>query len=361
MKKTIVGLVSLLMIFVLIGAFVGFHFINSRPSSETTEVIYEVTPGKSFKAVAKELQEQRLVQNGELFSWYARYLGEASKLKVGEYSLRKNMTPAEVLNVITSGKSIGRPFTVAEGLNIFEIGELYEKMGYGKQEEFVRLSLDKDFVQSVLGEDVGSLEGYLFPETYQVTKFTSTRELLQAMVSRFQSVYNEVLPKSQVQGFSKHQVVTLASIIEKETGAPEERPRISSIFHNRLQKGMMLQTDPTIIYGLAAQERKTVYKITKADILRPTRYNTYVIKGLPPGPIGNPGREALLAAVQPEKTNYLFFVSQNDGTHIFSETYENHNKAVQKFQLDPKAREGKSWRDLQKKKSEEGKGSTSRN
>lgn len=359
MKKSfLVGIGSLLTIVILVLAFVGAHFIRSKPGTESSDVVFEVSQGKNFKMVAKELEEQRLVQNATLFSLYARFRGEAGKMKVGEYALRHDMTPAEVLHVITSGKSIGHPFTVAEGLNIFEIGELYEKMGFGKQEEFVNLCLDKEFVKSLLGEDHDSLEGYLFPETYQLTKFTSTKELIQSMVSRFQSVYSEVLPQSQVNGFTKHQIVTLASIIEKETGAPQERPRISSIFHNRLQKGMLLQTDPTIIYGMAEQAKKTVYKITRADILTPTRYNTYVIKGLPPGPIGNPGRESLLAAVRPEKTNFLFFVSQNDGTHIFSLDYESHARAVKKFQLDPKAREGKSWRDLQRKNHEASKTKT---
>lgn len=349
MRKVLISVFSLMMIFVLIGGFVGFHFVTSRPSDNTEEVVYEVSQGKTFKQVAKELAAQNLIQNARLFSLYAQLRGEARKLKVGEYALRKNMTPNEVLAVITSGKSIGRPFTIAEGLNIYEISELYEAQGFGKKEDFLKASMDKGFVKQLIGEERDSLEGYLFPETYQLTKFTSVRELLQAMVYRFQEVYKQVEAEAQIKGFTKHQIVTLASIVEKETGAPHERPQISSVFHNRLKKGMLLQTDPTIIYGLADIEKKTVYKITKADILRPTKYNTYVIKGLPPGPIGNPGKEALMAAVKPADTNYLFFVSQNDGTHIFSQDYATHTKAVRKFQLDPKARQGKSWRDLQKK------------
>ncbi|HWU42748.1 MAG TPA: endolytic transglycosylase MltG, partial [Bdellovibrio sp.] len=137
-----------------------------------------------------------------------------------------------------------------------------------------------------------------------------------------------------------------ASIIEKETGAPEERPLISSIFHNRLDKKMKLQTDPTIIYGKAEKTGKIVINITRADLTTPTRYNTYVIDGLPPTPIANPGREALLAAVKPAHSNYLFFVSKNDGTHIFSEDYKAHEKAVRSFQINAKAREGHSWREL---------------
>lgn len=349
MKKFLISLFSIFMIAILVGGFVGFHFVNSKPSDNPEQIVFEVAHGKSFTRVARELEAIRLIQNANLFTWYARFRGEAHKMKVGEYALRRNMSPAEVLSVITSGKSIARPFTISEGLNMYEISELYESQGFGKKEDFLKLCLDKAFIKMVLGEERDSLEGYLFPETYQLTKFTTPKELVQAMVFRFQEVYKDVEAKISVNGMTKHQIVTLASIVEKETGAPEERPRISSVFHNRLAKGMRLQTDPTIIYGLADLEKKTVYKITKADITRPTRYNTYVIKGLPPGPIANPGREALLAAVQPEKTDYLYFVSQNDGTHIFSQDYDAHNKAVRRYQQDPNARKGKSWRDLNKK------------
>jgi UPF0755 protein len=349
MKSIVVGMSSLLMILLLVGGTVGYHFVNSAPSESNEEVIFEVSQGKSFSHVAIELENLRLVNNGKLFTWFARLQGAAGKMKVGEYALRKNMKPSEVMAILVSGKSIGRPFTVSEGLNMFEIADLYQEQRFGTREEFLSLATNSDFVKLMLGEEHASLEGYLYPETYQLTKFTTTKELLQAMVSNYLQAYKEVQVKNELKGWTPHQIVTLASIIEKETGAPEERPRISSVFHNRLRKGMLLQTDPTIIYGLAEQAQKTVYSITKADILRPTRYNTYVIKGLPPGPIANPGKSALEAAVKPEKTEFLFFVSQNDGTHVFSADYNAHSQAVKKFQLNRKAREGKSWRDLGKK------------
>ncbi len=349
MKSFVVGTASLLMIVLLIGSFVGYHFVNSSPSESSEEVIFEVSQGKSFGHVASELENLHLVNNGRLFTWFARLQGAAGKMKVGEYAFRKNMKPSEVLAILISGKSIGRPFTVSEGLNIFEIADLYQEQKFGTREDFLKLATDPEFVKLMLGEEHTSLEGYLYPETYQLTKFTTTKELLQAMVANFHQIFKSIEGKGELKGWTQHQIVTLASIIEKETGAPEERPKISSVFHNRLLKGMLLQTDPTIIYGLAEEAQKTVYSITKADILKPTRYNTYVIKGLPPGPIANPGKAALEAAVKPEKTEYLFFVSQNDGTHVFSADYSTHEKAVKKFQVDRKAREGKSWRDLGKK------------
>jgi UPF0755 protein len=349
--RAIIGLFSVL----ILGAIFGFiaitagKFIGSGAGPDSSIVSFEVRKGKSFQSVAEELEQKKFISNAFFFHVYARIKSSTQKIKVGEYGLSQNMTPPQVLEIITSGKSIGHPFTVSEGLNIFEIADLYQQQGFGTREQFLDACTDKEFVKQLVGEGPESLEGYLFPETYQITKFSTTKELLRSMVENFQQAYAQAIASSKIQGLSKHQIVTLASIIEKETGAPEERPLISSIFHNRLKKNMLLQTDPTIIYGISEREKKTVLKISKKDILTPTRYNTYVIKGLPPGPIANPGKEALLAAVNPSQSSYLFFVSQNNGTHIFSSTYEEHSKAVRKFQVDPKAREGKSWRDLRKK------------
>lgn len=332
-----------------LGFYVWSSFISQAPSSDNAEVVYEVKQGRTFSGVANELEEQGLVKNARLFTLYARFVGSGSKLKVGEYLLRRNMTPQEVLKVLSSGVSIGRTMTISEGLNIYEIAELYQAKGYGTKEEFLKVVLDKQLVKSLLGEEHDSLEGYLYPETYSLTKYTTTRSLVTQMVQNFQRIYDEVAPQSEITGLTKHQIVTLASIVEKETGAEEERPIISSVFHNRLAKGMLLQTDPTILYGIAQENRRVILKISREDIRRPTKYNTYVIKGLPPGPIANPGREALLAAMKPDSTDYLFFVSENDGTHVFSTTYEAHAAAVRKFQVNPNARKGKSWRDLKKK------------
>ncbi|XGC80975.1 endolytic transglycosylase MltG [Bdellovibrio bacteriovorus] len=353
MKKTVVVLsLAVVALLIAIGggvAYLGYTFLNTPPNPEASEIVYEVVPGKGFASIAQDLEQQGLVKNAMFFNLYARFKNERSKVKVGEYLLRTNMYPSEVLATITSGKSIARSFTVSEGLSTYEIADLYQKQGFGTAVEFLSLVRDPEFVKSVLGEQQESLEGYLFPETYMLTKYTDTRTLISNMVKRFLHVYNEVKTDALVQGWNRHQVVTLASIIEKETGAPEERPRISSVFHNRLLRKMRLQTDPTVIYGKAEQTGKIEINITRSDLLTPTRYNTYVIYGLPPGPIANPGKEAIMAALKPESSNYLFFVSQNDGTHVFSEDYKGHNQAVQRFQLDRKAREGKSWRDLKKR------------
>jgi UPF0755 protein len=351
-KNTVVaiGSFAFLILAVVAGIFyLAYDFAHTAPTNVSQDVVYELEPGKTFATIAKDLEQKGLVRNATFFSWYARFKNQRNKIKVGEYLLKTNMVPAEILDVITSGKSIARAFTVSEGLSIYEIADLYQEDGFGTAEEFMRLVHDQAFIQSLLGEPHESLEGYLFPETYMLTKFTDTKTLITNMVKRFLFVYNEVLPQREDKSLNRHELVTLASIVEKETGAPEERPLIASIFYNRLAKKMKLQTDPTIIYGKAEKSGKIEINITRADLTTPTRYNTYVIPSLPPGPIANPGREALLAVMKPAHSNYFYFVSHNDGTHAFSEDFKAHQKAVEKFQLDAKARAGKSWRDLKKR------------
>jgi UPF0755 protein len=353
MKKTTLLLLSSVMALVIamgtVAFYLGYQYSHSKASDQGIDVVYEVKPGVSFNSMANEFERMGLVRSAYFFSIYARIVGDRSKVKVGEYLLRTDMVPSDILKVITSGKSIERSFTISEGLNLYEISALYEKEGFGKSDSFWHLTHDQKLIKSLLGEERESLEGYLFPETYRLTKYTDTRTLILNMVKRFLYVYNEVQPMGEIKGLNRHQFVTLASIIEKETGAPIERPVISAVFHNRLAKNMKLQTDPTVIYGKADKTGKYEIVISRQDLLTPTRFNTYTMFGLPPGPIGNPGRESLLAAMKPDKSKYFFFVSQNNGTHIFSEDYQAHQKAVQRFQLNSKAREGKSWRDLNKK------------
>lgn len=313
--------------------YVWDHFVNRPNSNSSQEVIYEVMPGLSFTAVAKNLEKQGLVKNAELFSFYARLRGEAGKMKVGEYLFRRNMRPSEVLGILVSGKSIEYKLTIPEGYNIYEIALEVQDAGLMKADEFLKLVKDPALVKNLLGESHASLEGYLFPETYVYTKYTGVKNILAQMVQNFNINYDLVMKQSTLQGWSKNQIVTLASIIEKETGAGFERPLVSSVFHNRMNKGMLLQTDPTIIYGIADETGSIPKNIRKVDILRPTKYNTYVIKGLPPGPIANPGRDALLAAVKPTVSEFLFFVSYNDGTHKFSKDYNEHAAAVRKYQM----------------------------
>ncbi|PWU13658.1 MAG: endolytic transglycosylase MltG [Bdellovibrio sp.] len=325
------------------------QFLNTSPSGSAEGFIYEVKPGKNLHQVARELENLGVVKGATWFLVMAKISGQSNGLKVGEYQLSRNLRPMEVLQIITSGKSVGRNFTIAEGLNLFEISAAFEEHGFGTRTEFWKTVHDRAFIKELLGENIFSLEGYLYPETYQITRYSDLRSIVRGMVERFLAVYRRSAePLATKVKMSRHQVVTLASIIEKETGAPEERPVISSVFHNRLAKGMMLQTDPTVLYGKAVVEGHLSMNITRADLNRPTEYNTYTRTGLPPGPIASPGEAALVAAVQPVPSDYLYFVSRNNGTHIFSKDLASHTKAVNSFQVNAEARKGKSWRDLKK-------------
>lgn len=340
------GVISMVTAITVVLLFLGYQLLKSPISADKTEIIFEVSPGSTLNQISSDLQVKGLIRNAKTFQIYAKAKGLASKFKVGEYSLNQAMTPDEIMSVIVSGKSITRSMTIAEGLNLYDLAQIFEKNNIGTKEEFFKLVYDREFIKSLLNENVTSLEGYLFPETYKVTKFEGTRSVLTQMVNRFLAVWKEVEPEAQGIGWPRNQIVTFASIIEKETGAGFERPVVSSVFHNRLMKKMRLQTDPTVLYGIAIKQGKMPTNITKKDLLTSTPYNTYTIAGLPPTPIANPGKEALLAAIRPAKSNYLFFVSRNNGTHVFSENIQQHNKAVKEFQLNSKARADKSWRDL---------------
>lgn len=344
---------AILVIALAYGGFEVFRFLASGPGKAEDAVIFEVPTGVSFRRIAQDLQDKGLIIDAFRMRVLAKLTGQGGRVKHGEYALNKGMTPGEILSILVSGKSIQYPVTFPEGSNIYEMAAILNSKGLYKGEEFLKAVKDKAIIQDLLGIEVSSLEGYLFPETYNVTRYTPLRDLLAAMVQNFKTAYghaeNELKAKGQSPPLSRHELVTLASIVEKETGAPEERPMIASVFYNRLRKNMKLQSDPTIIYGIWVDTGSYKQNITKDDILRSTRYNTYTVPRLPWGPIANPGREALSAVLMPANSEYLYFVSRNDGTHIFTRTYEEHLKAVRSYQLDPSARAGKSWRDLNKK------------
>ena len=323
------------------------YFLFSPNSDDPSFKIVLIEPG-SFSKTAELLQKEGLIKDARRFTFIARLLRQSPKVRVGEYEVRMNMSPNEVLKVITSGKSVLHPVKIPEGFNIEQIATVLAEKNLVDREEFIKLANDPRMSQ-LHGLKGRTLEGYLYPDTYSFTHFTGDRVIIKTMVDKFKDVYNrEIKFAAERQGMTMHEVVTFASIIEKETGAPEERPLISSVFHNRLKIKMPLQSDPTVIYGKVGDKKN----ITKTDLMTTTPYNTYRRKGLPVGPIASPGRESMLAVIEPAKSKYLFFVSKNNGTHFFSETVKEHNKAVRMYQLNAEARRGKSWRDLKKNISE---------
>jgi UPF0755 protein len=348
MRNIFLILIGFVVVGVLGVAGLSLQFISSGASSSAEKEVFEVTPGASFARVASELEQRGFVTSAFKFKIYAKLTGKTGQIRVGEYELSKQMSPNQILSKISSGISIQRTFTIPEGQNMYDVAEILSGTGIASKDRFLQLFRDRTLTEKYLQDSIESFEGYLFPETYSYTKYTSAEQILEMMVKRFLNVWGEV--ESMPHGMTRHQVVTLASVIEKETGAPGERGLIASVFHNRLKKRMRLQSDPTILYGILVETGVMKKNISKSDITRSTPYNTYTVAALPAGPIANPGKESLMAAMNPLHSDFLFFVSRNDGTHVFTKNYQDHQKAVRAYQLDSRAREGRSWRDLNKKK-----------
>ena len=304
-KTTLASSSIFLIALVVTIAFFSNQFLNSGVSDDQTEILFDVAPNQTMSTVSDNLNKAELIKNRWLFFQYAKLKGANAKLKKGEYSLNRTMTPDQVIAVITSGKSVARNFTVVEGSNIFDIAEMIEKNGIASQTDFFNLVRDKEFITQVLGESHESLEGYLFPETYKITKFDTLKEVVTQMVRRFQKVWSEFDAEAKISGWSRNQIIVLASIVEKETGHENDRNIVSSVFHNRLQKKMRLQTDPTVLYGVAIKNGFMPKNISKLDLITPTRYNTYTIAALPPTPISNPGRNAIAATLKPAAQRQL--------------------------------------------------------
>ena len=301
----------------------------------------DVPPGRTFYQLAEELEERKLISSAFYFKVLVG-LFRSPPLFVGEYELSPASSLWTQFQKIRRGEVKVQRITFPEGLNHYEMSLLLKSSGWLYLDKFLNLIWDRQFVESLLKEPLPSLEGYLFPETYSISKYKSPEELLREMTGEFLKVFGEVSLNRQ-SPLSRNEVVTLASLIEKETGRAEERSLISSVFHNRLGENMKLQADPTILYSLFLKEGfERALSIRKKDILTPSPYNTYVVKGLPPGPIANPGRRSLEAVFAPQQTDYLYFVSRNDGTHVFSRTLEEHNRAVYEYQIKPFKRKKKA-------------------
>ena len=295
-----------------------------------SRVILQV-PHRSAQEVLRILQERGVIRRSPLGRLYLVLTGHAGDLKAGEYLFEGPMTAPQVLEKLIRGEIYYHKVTVPEGLRSGEIFAAFQREGFGNEEEFHAAFLDVSRIAD-LDPEATDLEGYLFPDTYYLARDATARQVVDQMVHHHLGLWtSEWGRQARSAGLTPRQVVTLASLIEKETGRPEERALISSVFHNRIGKGMRLQCDPTIIYALSMRSR---YRgvITRKDLDLDSRYNTYLHAGLPPGPIANPGRESLQAALFPERTEFLYFVSMNNGRHTFSTNLQDHSRAVQKYQ-----------------------------
>ncbi len=358
--RIIIGIAFSLIILGSIGTWIGWNWLaNSKASSSTNEVYFLVQPGDNVPRIAARLESAGLIQSARSIRWYARFAKLEGKVRLGEYAIKPNMTNSEIMEMIVSGKSVTHKFTIPEGHNRFQIATSLEQKKLGSRKKFLGLTVDPKFIRTLkiatLGdsnESVVNLEGYLYPDTHFISRIMSEEEIIRMMVRRFNVVFSEIKthfensePRKKAK-LTAHETVILASVVEKETGAAFERPLIASVFYNRLKTRMRLQSDPTTIYGMWNRDGYFNGNIRRADLRERTPYNTYAVSRLPLGPIANPGKNALLAIFSPKDSDYLFFVSKNDGTHVFTRNYRDHQKAVNMLQKNPKARRGKSWRDL---------------
>lgn len=298
-----------------------------RPVHEGTHEI-EIAPGSSVIAIARVLHGAEVRAPQWVFPWLLRSRGDATKLKAGRYRLEGPLSLNDIADLLVRGSVVRQFVTFPEGRNVFEMAEIVGDAGLSK-DDFLDAARDPSAIRD-LAPAAASLEGYLYPDTYDIASMKTSRELVALMTARFRDVVAEIgLPLAG--GLDMHGAVTLASIVELETGASVERPQIAGVFLNRLRMGMPLQTDPTVIYALRL---RGLYdgNIRKKDLKVDSPYNTYARRGLPPGPIASPGRAALAAVKNPTDTKALYFVSRNDGTHVFSTTLRDHERAVTQYQ-----------------------------
>lgn len=330
-RLIIITIITLFLIcFVALGVYLDLlNYANTPSGTEPVKKVVIIKSGQKFKAFSEMLFQKGLIEHPVKFRLFARIKKYDKRIKAGEYVLSAVMTPKKILEITVNGKIYLHRLTIPEGYNLKQIARAVSRAGFGSETDFLKAATDSNFVHAK-GIEGQTFEGYLYPDTYYFPRGTTPHEIISTMVNRFWTIFKpEWKERAKTLGLTIHQVVTLASIIEKETGVAVERPIISSVFHNRLQRKMRLESDPTVIYGI----KDFKGNITRKDLEHPTPYNTYTIKGLPFGPISNTGVKALEAAIYPADTPFLYFVSRKDGTHQFSTNFMDHNKAVRKYQL----------------------------
>jgi len=314
-------------------------FEQPYDASDTKEKLIEIAPEKTFGEICQKMSESGIIRNCLAFKLLARLQQLDTAIKAGEYMMSPSQRPIDLLRKLEKGDVLQRKVTVREGDSIWSIGKVISDAGLMSQDLFEPILVDKSWLTKlgVLGD---SFEGYLFPETYIFSRPITPQAIVFRMIEEGEKRWKpEFTERADQLRLSRHEVLILASIVQKESGNVEEQPTVASVFLNRIAQGMKLQSDPTVIYGIANFNGD----LTRADLEAVTPYNTYTNSGLPPGPICNPGESAIKAVLYAPTTNYLFFVGNGKGLHVFSTTLAEHNDAVRKFQIEParRAREEK--------------------
>jgi UPF0755 protein len=328
------GIFLISFLLLLLSGLFSFWLLWVPPSGSPPVKIVTIKRGMHLRQISHLLEEEGIIRNSHVFVLLTTTLGKKAKIKAGEYEFQSRLNPFAVLDTLVRGQAKRHLVTIPEGYTLSQIAQLLEDQKIVGKKEFLQKASSSVLIASLglssvpIGSHV-TLEGYLFPETYHLYREMDPEEVIKMMVYQFKKHFGvEQVTRALQLGWSEREAVILASIIEKETPLPEEKSVVSAVFHNRLTKKIPLQSDPTVIYGI----KDFNGNLTKEDLLRPTPYNTYLRPGLPPSPICNPGKDSLLAALNPAHVPYLYFVSKNDGSHYFSVEIEDHNRAVWRYQ-----------------------------
>jgi UPF0755 protein len=323
------ALYSLVIVFMCISILAIIHtytFITT-PSSPPRSLLIEISPGTSAWEISRQLEEKGIITDASMFMVIATCTGKVTHLQAGTYVFEGRHYPLDIMHILFKGRTLKYRVTIPEGCTIFDIASIVAETGLLSREEFFLSAQDAE-TTAFFGIEAPSMEGFLYPDTYYLAPHMTPREIMGKMVDRFHEVFSDdMLRRAHELDMSVVQVVTLASIIEKEAVISKEMPVISSVFHNRLKRRMRLQSDPTAVYGIDGFRRK----ILSRDLRRDTPYNTYLYGGLPPGPICNPGIRSVRAALWPSSTKYLFFVSKGNGSHHFSRSLTEHTEAIRRM------------------------------
>ncbi|URA09098.1 endolytic transglycosylase MltG [Thermospira aquatica] len=297
-------------------------------------VLFEIQKGDTLNRIAKRLADNRIIRDPVRFKVRAKIQGYDKKLQVGTYQILPGENLDDLIKKMGTGQVYARRMTILEGWNIYDIASYLVRQNFiSNEKEFFKACERIDLVEELGVKGIKNLEGFLFPDTYSVPLGLTAEDIVVLMVKQFKRVVTPEMRQALIaHGLSFYQALTLASIVEKETSVEYEKPIVAGVFYNRLRVRMKLQTDPTLIY-IRQMEGNWDGNIRKRDFTNTSPYNTYRYYGLPPGPIANPGKSALLAVAYPAQTEYLYFVAKNDGTHYFSSTLQEHNRAVQLYQL----------------------------
>ena len=322
------------LLLILVATLTGIAFYRYATSPVDRFIVtktVDIPKGAGFFRITEIMNDAGLVANRPFFWLLALGKGATRQIRAGEYEFTGSQSPSEILEKLVRGEIKSYTVMLPEDITVNDVAKRLLADKLINEKEFMALTVDREFLGS-LGIDAESIEGYLFPETYQFDRSMTTREVIRIIVRQFwKEITPEMRKRAEKIGLTLNEWLTLASIIGKESGNKDEKPLISAVFHNRLKRGMKLQSDPTAVYHLE-QAGTPVKRVLRSHLKKSTPHNTYLIDGLPPGPIANPGIDSLRAALYPADVNYLYFVSKKDGTHEFSSNFDAHNRSVSKYQ-----------------------------